>query len=88
MPPREICWGGMSDPESDLCVRRPEGYYDVVSGVDGWTVSTPFACYAHDGSRWAKGTAAAPPRGCPGAVTRDEARIFAESILRNHGTEP
>jgi len=83
-----VRWEGLSDPQYDLWVRRPEGTYDVVSGVDGWVVFSPFACYAYDGARWAKGTSASPPRGKPGAATRDEARIFAESIIRNHGREP
>jgi hypothetical protein len=86
---RAIPWSGLTDgPEYDLCVKRPEGYYDVVSGVDGWTVITPFARYAHDGERWIAVPIAAPPRGKPGAVTRDDARVFAEAIIRNHGRTP
>ena len=31
----------LADPQSDLCARGWGGYYDVVHGVDGWSVSTP-----------------------------------------------
>ena len=74
-------WNLDSPPDYDLCTRRPSGYYDVMDGVDGWTVKTPFACWAYDRRGWVYGTFAAPPRGIPGAVTRDEARIFAEKLI-------
>ena len=72
----------LEDPEDyDLCTRQKLGYYDVVFGVDGWAVRTPKGCWAHDGRGWQYGPSSSPPRGVVGAVTRDQARIFAEKLI-------
>jgi hypothetical protein len=72
----------LEDPEDyDLCTRRKSGYYDVCSGVDGWVVHTPNGTWAFDGRSWQHGKDSAPPRGVPGAVTREEARVFAEQLI-------
>lgn len=82
-----IKWSGRGlkdGPHADLCTLRPEGYYDIVrSDSDGWTVLTPFVRWSHDGAKWQANSKREPPlRGVLDAVTREEARLFAESLIR------
>jgi len=79
----KVRWEDLKDPpDYDLAgYVRGRIMLDVVSGVDGWTVKTPTECWAHDGTQWVSGPKNAPPRGKPGAVTREEARLFAETLI-------
>lgn len=83
---RPVRWVGLKDPNSDIYTKRGVGY-DVMNGVDGWGVLAMSirARWAFDGERWIEGTSAAPPRGKPGAATRDDARKFAESLIAQRG---
>lgn len=68
------------DTEYDnLCGKDKCGYYwDVVNGVDGWVVYTAFRSrYVHDGISWKESSFA---RGLVGAVSREQAKLFAESL--------
>jgi hypothetical protein len=90
--PATIKWSGLGpkdEPDCDLTVKRRDGRYDVVSGINGWVVLTPVFRWTHDGRDWSYNLHDAPPhRGMPGAVTREQARLFAESlILKPHTDE-
>lgn len=78
---KAVEWIGIDIPQSDLSIARQDGHYDVVNGTDGWVVYTPHARYAFDGKCWVKGTITAPARGIIGAVSRDDARKFAETLF-------
>lgn len=80
----KVNWSGLDSPDNDLCVLQKDGYYDIVNSCDGWAVMVPGGGrYAHNGREWVRGTLHSPPRGVPGAVTRDEARVFAESLMND-----
>lgn len=76
-----VAWSGIGRPGDDLSTRRADGYYDVIHGVDGWVVSTPTSRWVHDGTRWVEGPKEPPLRGIPGAVSREDARRLAESLI-------
>jgi hypothetical protein len=85
---RHIRWVGLAElralpaPDGGMYTHRRAGMYDVTWGVDGWVVYTPHdACWAYDGHEWIDGTSVRPPRNKPGAVTLDEARLFAERVI-------
>lgn len=78
---KPISWKGIKDPESDLTVKRINGYYDVVRSGDSWSVYTPHGTFVHtrtngwvDGNRFMSDS----------PVTRDQAREFAESMIRKY----
>lgn len=76
--PKRIVWLGIGNPESDLM----SGEYDIVNGADGWVVYTPAERWVNDGTGWIKGAREGIPlRGVRGAVTRDQARRFAEQLI-------
>ena len=76
-------WSGLEDAESDLCLKRPEGYYDVTNGVDGWVVLTPTERWVHNESSWVSTPQDATPlRGVAGVVSRDEAQRLAENLIK------
>lgn len=77
---RAVRWSGIEYADYDLCARRRGGIYDVVRGVDGWVVYTPGhgrgrLRWLFDGARWSMDI----PKS---TATRDEARVFAESMIR------
>lgn len=74
-------WNLKDPPDYDLTTRRRSGSWDIVSGIDGWTVYTPHERWSHNGIEWHSGPFNAPPRGKVGAVTREDARAFAESLI-------
>lgn len=81
MVKRNYGWN-LQDPEDyDLCTSRRSGYYDVMNGVDGWVVNTPYDRWVHDGKKWQKDSKSASLRGVAGAVTRKEAQLFAEFLI-------
>ncbi len=81
-PVSKIRWDGLKYQDSDLVARRRGGLYDVVHGVDGWVVLTPRqGRWAFNGTEWTQGTSAVPTRGKMGAVSRDQARKFAELLI-------
>jgi hypothetical protein len=86
--PRPIRWVGYKEllalpsPDGSMYTRRRAGIYDVGWGVDGWVVLAPGGTrWSYDGREWIEGTSSRPPRGVPGAVTLDEARLFAERVI-------
>ncbi len=81
---KDYGWNLEDSQDYDLCTRRKGGYYDVIFGVDGWTVKTPHDCWVHNGKAWQQGNPVAPPRGVPGAATREQARKFAEQLIDQH----
>lgn len=61
--------------ENDIYIKRPDGYYDVVFGVDGWVVYTPHGRYTKSGLNESS---------CPrrdGWTKRAEARAFMITLL-------
>ena len=38
---RPIRWSGLKNPDYDLCLKRAEGYWDIIHGVDGWVIYSP-----------------------------------------------
>ena len=78
----DIQWKGIEEPDYDLCYKVDGKYYEVLDGVDGWVVYTPTERWVHDGQTWSGAHKdRAPERGKRGAVTRDEARLFAETLI-------
>lgn len=75
---KKIKWNGLRDPYSDLSIKRCNGYYDVITGVDGWIVTDPF------GNRWVYNDQWATTFNRPSAATREEARLFAETLIRKN----
>ena len=75
---RPIPWpkNDLKDPTCDLCLKRPEGYWDIVHRVDGWAIYSPIHL---EGSHFAAGT----DRFClvVGDVSRDEAQAVAEKAI-------
>lgn len=78
------CWNteDLADPGSDLCVKRVNGYYDVVNpGNEGWTVYTPHGRYVHTSRHgWVNSDAV---RG-DGSATRDHAIAYAEQLIESY----
>lgn len=61
--------------ENDICIKRPEGYYDVTFGCDGWVVYTPYGRYTKSGLN----ESGYPRR--DGWTKRAEARAFMITLL-------
>ncbi len=91
-----IAWDGIEDPEEDLSTKYDGGICDIVNRNNGWVVCfTPHSgaqygvIYAFDGG-WSKGVGCNAPRGIPvgqeGSITRREARLFAESLMKANNT--
>jgi hypothetical protein len=75
----------LEDPvDYDLTTYRNGWHYDVVNGCDGWVIYTPHGNWVHDGTQWNHERFSRSLRGKPGAVSREEARLFAESLIDRH----
>jgi hypothetical protein len=75
----------LEDPEDyDLTTCRSGKHYDIVYGVDGWVIYTPFGNWVHNGSIWLHEVNSRSARGKKDAVTREEARRFAEQLIDLH----
>ncbi len=71
-----IRWSGIDYPNDDLCTKRASGFWDVVSGVDGWVI--------YIGSKLPRyGGADDRARVITGASTREIARQQAEVLINN-----
>lgn len=78
-PKATVRWGGIKDPESDLTTKRRNGYYDVVRSGESWSVYTPHGKFVRTKTHgWADGNIFLSDS----PVTRDQAREFAEQMIK------
>lgn len=78
---KPLRWKRIEDPESDLTIKRVNGHYDVVRSGDSWSVYTPHDTFVHTKAHgWVGGNRFVSD--CP--VTRDQAREFAELMIRQY----
>jgi hypothetical protein len=89
MKPVKIRWADLKAPKTHDLVGYVRGklVLDVISSVDGWVIyhssrPGPRDRWVHDGTQWVLGDIYNLLRGMSGAVTREEARLFAETLVR------
>ena len=78
--PTNYNWMPVPHPTGDIYVVRGNRRYYVRFGINGWVITSHNGYWAHDGERWVCSRLACP-KGYVGAVTREQAVKFAESLI-------
>jgi hypothetical protein len=76
----KYAWEIIPKPNDDVFVVRGNRRYEIFWGINGWVIKTHRGTWAHNGDCWVS-SRLSTPSGLPGAVTREQAILFAETLI-------